>query len=223
MASVADICNVALSHLGARTQVNSITPPDGSVEAGYCARFYPIARKELLESASWAFARRRVTLTEVDNASNVWQYAYAEPAGMIDALRILNQRYLIETGASWPLLYEPGSVMNWALVDELFKERGSSEFDIENGVIYTNEPEAILLYTVDVTDTTKFSATFTSALGMLLASYLAGPIIKGMEGAQVGAKWREAAAALAKNAATGDANATNQRADHVAAHIRGRL
>lgn len=223
MASVADVCNMALAHLGARTQVNSISPPDGSAEAGYCARFYPVARKELIETGAWAFTRRRVQLTEVDNVSNVWQYAYAEPAGMVNALRVLNQRYLMAIGASWPLMYEPGSLMNWALVDELFKERGSSEFDIENGIIYTNEPEAWFLYTQDVTDTTKFSPMFTSALGMLLASYLAGPIIKGLEGAQVGARWRDAAMSLSARAEASDANSTNQRADHVAAHIRGRL
>ena len=40
MASDVDICNMALSHLGARAQISAIVPPDGSVEAGYCARFH---------------------------------------------------------------------------------------------------------------------------------------------------------------------------------------
>lgn len=223
MASAVDVCNIALANLGARTQIASISPPDGTAEAGYCARFYPIARKELIETGSWAFARRRVSLVEVDNPSKVWQYAYAQPAGMVNALRIIQTRYLLAAGLAWPLIYEPQIMVNWALVDELFTERGSADFDIENGIIYTNEPEAVLLYTVDVTDTTKFTAMFTSALGMLLSSYLAGPIIKGTEGANAAMQWRQGAMRLIAQAEASDANSTNQRGTHVPQHMRARF
>lgn len=222
MATEIDICNAGLALLGARSQITSINPPDASAEAGYCARFYPIARKELIEGGSWAFAKRRVAMAEVDNTSNIWQYAYAVPAGMVNALRVVQQRYLVSAGLAWPLVYEPQGMTNWTLVDELFNERGSAEFTIENGVLFTNEPEAVLLYTVDVTDATKFSAMFCTTLSMLLASYLAGPILKGTTGIQAVKGWRDAAMSMQARAEASDANSTDQRAEHVAAHIRAR-
>lgn len=223
MASTVDICNAGLGFIGAKTQITSISPPDSTAEAGYCARYFPLARKELIESGAWAFARRRALLAEVDNASDTWQYAYAVPTGMSNALRVLSRAYLLQLGISWPMVYEPNSMMNWALVDDLFKERGSSDFDIENGVLYTNEPDAVLLYTVDVTDTTKYSAMFVTALGMLMASYLAGPIIKGREGVNAATAWRDAAMKMIARAEASDANSTSQRAEHVPDFMRGRM
>jgi hypothetical protein len=218
LASEVDICNIALSHIGAEAQVASISPPDGSVEAGYCARFYPIARKELLEDQTWSFAKRRVQLVEVANTSKVWAYAYATPSPMVNALRVLRLKYINDASLLWPA----GSYLNNGQIDELFTERGSSFFEIEDGVLRTNEPDAVLLYTVDVTDTTVFSPKFVSALGMLMASYLAGPVIKGADGASIGVKWRQAAYNMSASAGAGDANSSNESATHVAEHIRAR-
>lgn len=218
MASDVDISNTALSHLGARAQIAAISPPDGSVEAGYCARFYPIARREMIEAHQWAFAKTRVQLAEVANTSTIWASAYALPSDCITPLRVLQLRYLTYSALPLPIsLY----VSDYDLIryDQLFSERGSSDFEVEDGVLRTNEPEAVLLYKRDITDTSKFTPTFVSALGMLLASYLAGPIIKGMDGAKVGAQWREAATNMALRAAARDANGSNEPNDHVPAHL----
>lgn len=223
MASAVDICNAGLGLLGARTQINSINPPDGSAESGYCARYYPFARKELIETGAWAFARRRIALSEVANASDVWQYAYATPAGISNALRVLAKGAISNAGVAFPLLNDSNGLTNWTLLDRLLTERGSQDFDIEDGVIYTNEPEAVLLYTADVTDTTRFSAMFTTTLGMLMASYLAGPIIKGLEGAKVAQVWRDAAMSMSARAEASDANSTSQRAEHVPDFMAGRM
>lgn len=218
MASEVDICNTGLSHLGARAQVAAISPPDGSVEAGYCARFYPIVRRELIELYNWSFAKTRVVLAEVTNDSDIWGYAYALPADCISPLRVLQLQYLTFSALPLPVsLY----VSDYDLIryDQVFSERGSSDFEIEDGVLRTNEPEAVLLYKRDVTDTSKYTPSFVTAAGMLLASYLAGPIIKGMDGAKVGAQWRDAAEGLANRAAARDANASNERSDHVPQHM----
>ena len=222
MASDVDICNIGLAYLGAEAQVAAINPPDGSVEAGLCARFYPIARKELLEDQQWSFNKRRVQLAEVDNTSTVWAYAYAVPAGMIKALRVLRLKYVDDAGLLWPAGSYLAYNFDWRAVDELLTERGSADFEIESGVLRTNEPEAVLLYTADVTDTTKYSAKFVTAFGMLMAAYLAGPIIKGVEGTRIGAQWRQAALDASASAAASDANSASERATHVAEHIRAR-
>ena len=221
MPSDVDVCNIGLSHLGARAQIASISPPDGSVEAGYCARFYPIARREMIEGASWSFAKTRIALAGATNTSTLWDYAYALPSDCITPLRVLQLRYLSAAGLLWPI-NSYVTDYDWRRYDDLFSERGSADFEIESGVLRTNEPEAVLLYKRDVTDTSKFSPTFTSALGMLVASYLAGPIIKGLDGAKVGAQWRDAARTVSTGAATRDANGGHEPNDHVPAHIAAR-
>ncbi len=206
MASPVDICNIALSHLGARAQISSISPPDGSVESGYCARFYPIARREVIEVANWSFVKTRVALAVALNDSEVWQYAYAIPSDCVKALRVL-QTTEVDLSDLWTLTgREPIDVTS---------ERGSADFELDGNVLRTNEPNAVLLYKRDVTDTTKFTGLMSSAVGMVLAGYLAGPIIKGMEGAKVGAQWREEGFRQAARASASDANASHERSDHV--------
>lgn len=225
MASAVDLCNVALSHIGADAIVTSISPPDGSVEAGHCARFFPIARRDLIDKCNFAFTKVRVSLAEVTNDSEVWGYAYATPSNMIRPLRVLQRKYLDALGFLYPInaFQNP----DWRAIDDLFSERGSSDFELESTstgalILRTNEPEAVLLYKRDVTDTSKFSPLFESALGMVLAGYVAGPIIKGVEGARIGADWMQRGYQLAETALVGDANGSVERAGHVAEHLRAR-
>lgn len=75
------------------------------------------------------------------------------------------------------------------------------------------------MYRRDVTDASRFSPMFVSALGMLMAGYLAGPIIKGMDGAKVGAQWRQAAMSAGANAAASNANAAAERTDHAPSQL----
>ena len=72
MASVVDICNLALGHLGDPATVSSIDPPEGSAQAQHCARFYPIARDSLLEMHSWNFSTYREALAHLQPAE--WIY-----------------------------------------------------------------------------------------------------------------------------------------------------
>ena len=197
MASVVQICNMALSHIGSEARVSSISPPDGSVEAGHCAMFYDLARTELLEPGNWAFSLKRATLAGVTNPSTAWAYAYAKPSNCLRALRILRPSIAI-TVFTQDLAVVPHA-----------DDSGSAPFDVEGDVIFTNEPDAVLVYVQDVTDSTKFPASFTSALSYLLASYLAGPIIKGNEGVRVGDAMRQRALALADVSATASANASS--------------
>lgn len=196
MASVADICNIALSHLGADAVVVSISPPDGSVEAGHCARLYKIARLETLDAADWSFAKRRVLLAEVANDSRTWTFAYALPSDMVTALRVLP-----EGGCD---------------------EHGSADFELDGQVLRTNVPAATLLYKRDVTDTTRFPPGFVTACGKILAGYLAGPLIKGMDGAKVGAQWLDAGHQEALRAAARAANESHDGTPFVPASIAAR-
>jgi len=210
------ICNLALGHVGSDAVISSINPPDGSVETGLCARYYPVARQELIEMYAWTFAKTRVALAQVTNPSSVWTYAYAAPSDLIQPQRILTASTLDAYG-----FFPFGGLLR---ADEvaLFNERGSANFDYENDVILTHENNAVLLYTRDVTDPSKFTAGFTTALSYLLASYLAGPIIKGREGAGAAQQLRKAAAMIAQEAMANDANSSVEDNQFVPEHIRRR-
>lgn len=161
MASAVDICNLALSHLGDAATVSSISPPEGSAQAEYCQRFYPVARDALLEMFSWNFATKRILLTPVTgDVPTTWNYAYALPE---KCLRMLN-------------VYADGAVRDDDGEDYTIESNGT------HAIIYTNAPLATARYIESVTDTTRYSPLFVNALSYLLASYLAGVVVKGSEG-----------------------------------------
>jgi hypothetical protein len=191
MASVIDICNLALAHIGDRANITSIDPPEGSAQAEHCARFYPMARNSLLNMHPWAFAQKRAVLADI-SATIVppakWQYTYAAPG---DVVKILG-------------VYDPN-----AMYDE-----NKAEFEYElsgtTQVIYANPEAAIVRYVALVTDSATFPPIFTEALAWLLASYLAGPIIKGTEGMRVSAEAMKMAMSYVGQARVEDANQRNR-------------
>lgn len=167
MTSQVGICNLALGHLGDEATVTSIDPPEGSEQAEHCAVFYPMALSSILEDHDWGFATKRATLVQLsEDPPEQWGYIYALPN----------------------LCVKPRAV----LIPGTTADDDSEEFLIESNssgttVIYTNAANAILRYTAYVDDTTKFTGSFTLAFARKLASFLAGPIIKGSEGMKVAA------------------------------------
>ena len=211
MASIAQICNMSLSHIGSDARVSSISPPDGSVEAGHCATFYDQARTEMLEMTSWAFALKRATLSQTTNQSEVWAYAYTLPSDCLIPRRVIS----------------PGSNVTVFTQDEYrydfqTDDNNSATYEREGAVLYSNEPDAVLLYTQDIVDTARFTPSFTTALSYLLGSYVAGPILKGSDGQGVGGAMRERAMALADMSATASANASVTDHQFTAVQLRAR-
>jgi hypothetical protein len=181
MASEVQICNLALSHLGNRGRVASIDPVDGSAEADYCASFFGLARNELLEMADWTFARKRVELSLAAGPATTWAYAYALPSDCMVPRRILTQ-------------------------SSSSQETDSEPFDVEGQVLLTDKQFAVLVYTRPIVDAGLFQPSFATALSYLLASYLAGPIIKGLDGTKASVEYRKVATSMAATAVANDAN-----------------
>ena len=182
MASIVDICNLALSELGNKAQVVSIDPPDGSVEADLCRRFFAISRDEILEAGDWSFARTRAALAELaTNPSTVWDHAYALPSDCMVTRRIITE------------------------INE-YKEDDSADFEVEGDTLFTDRANAILIYTRPIEDPTKFSPGFVSAMAAQLGSYLAGPILRGESGTNAALTLRKLAAQKVNEAMSYDAN-----------------
>ena len=175
MPGVVDICNLALANLGDEATVSSIYPPEGSVQAEHCARFYPIAVKSILELHDWGFATHRTPLTLYEDEENprigVWKYCYALPS---DCLRIIS-------------VDPPG------LRKQSAPEYAKGYYDYEIGInddglqcLYTNIENAVMKYvaTTNIRDQ-FFPYNFLMAVAWKLSAMLAGPMIKGDTGAQM--------------------------------------
>lgn len=163
MASVVDICNIALARLGDAATVASIDPPEGSAQAEHCARFYPIARDAVLQSHLWSFTQQRAQLPLLVYTADAWAYAYALPADVLQVYAVHSPNDLRDT-RSRPFKIE-------AAPD------GSQR-------ILTDQPDAVVFYSARMQIAERFPPMFTEALTWLLASYLAGSVIKGTEGIQ---------------------------------------
>lgn len=216
MASDVDVCNMALSHLGSEAAVVSLTPPDGSAEAGHCKRFFALARRQALELAGFSWTKKRAALASVTNPSSVWTYAYQLPGDCITPLRVLQANFNTALVDSYT-----GRVVT---ADELrtLTEALGADFQQEGSVLLTHEPDAVLLYTRDVTDLTRASASFISGLSYLLASFIAGPILKGKEGAAAGRELREAAKVILADAAVQDTAPGAESLDFVPGSLKAR-
>ena len=163
MASVVQICNLALSNLGDGARVTAIDPSDGSVQANLCAVFYPVARDALFERYPWSFANARAALvldTTIADPLDSWEFSYVVPT---DCLRVIGVHAEADSA-----------------------DRTPQDFVREGGYLFTNTEDAVIRYTKQVTLATSYPALFVVALARLLSSYLAGPLLKGMEGVKVG-------------------------------------
>lgn len=166
MPSIVAICNTALSRLGDSATVASIDPPEGSAQAEHCAVFYPIARDTLLEMHEWGFATRRANLALLSGVPSWnWRFAYAKPSSCVKIISILR----------------PDACSTEESVDYRTETSATG-----SPIILTNLEDATVRYIAQVEDSTKFSPLFTDALAWLLASYLAGPLIKGETGLTAG-------------------------------------
>jgi len=217
MASDVDVCNMALSLLGSEAAVASISPPDGSAEAGHCKRFFALARREALELAAFSWTKKRAPLASVTNPSDVWAYAYRLPGDCISPLRVLQKNFannaLLDAYTARVVTADELSIMSESI---------GADFQLEGDMLLTHEPEAVLLYVRDITDLTPTSAAFISGLSYLLASYIAGPIIKGREGAAAGRELRAAASTILADAAVKDTPPGSESHEFLPAPLRAR-
>jgi hypothetical protein len=209
MATEVDICNLALSRIGDRANVSSISPVDGSAQSQHCARFYPMARDTMLEMHPWGFATTRLALALVGtNTTTEWDYTYQEPNDLLNVLAVLPPDAADDysTALPAPNYFYPGAVVQGGAIYS--SQPYSCEIDplTGSGVIYSDQANAVLRYSKRVSDPQQFSPLFTDALSWLLASYLAGAIVKGSEGAQLAQTCRKAASDLLAQATMSDAN-----------------
>lgn len=222
MSSVISICNLALSHLGDSATVSSIDPPEGSAQAEHCARFYPIARDSLIQMHHWNFACRRIALALVTNPYTQWTYAYALPSECLAVLEVISpdasDDYSTHVQPSDSPFYPP-VVAAGEYVPQPYTIESDS---LGNMVLYTNQENALLRYQARVADPEKFDPLFVLALSWHLASMIAGPLLKGDQGAAEGKRCIQMMTAYLAQARMSDSSQRNIRPEHIVPWTSGR-
>lgn len=143
MSSKVQICNYALSRLGA-PRITSLS--DNTREARLCSTFLDDAIKEVLEEGDWRFASRRTSLNATSNTpSYEFTYEFQLPTNP----SCLVVRSINETNP------------------------GDYEYVIESDKLLANISTMSIRYTAYVTDTGSFPSFFERCLKLKLQALLA--------------------------------------------------
>lgn len=156
MSTEVGIYNLALSNIGAKANVASLD--ELTVERQKCTQFYATCLRKVLDSHEWAFATKREVLATVTNDTDAWDFKYALPNLYLHAVAILDK----------------GSP-DWG---------SEAAYVVAGDFIYSNVENAELRFVYYEDNPGKFTPWFEEALAALLASRIAGPLIKGAMGRQ---------------------------------------
>lgn len=144
------IGNMALSHVGAGTQIESLS--ENSLEAQQITLWYDEARKQALSALNWTFARKRADLaSHTDDPPTEWLYRYQYPVDCLVMRKIPNP--MGRTADAVPFKVE-------------VSEDGTSS-------ILTDLGSASAVYTFDNQDPGMYSFPFNLALSYLVGHYIA--------------------------------------------------
>lgn len=172
------ICNMALGHIRSASIADL---SENSQEAEYCALYYDTARRAVLEAFNWNFARRRLALTLLttydDDTKYGFKYRYQYPSDCLKA------RYIPKAGSE---RFDRFHEINHARYEGYNRDGNvkaiPAKFEValsENGqerTILTDEPDAWLIYTVDMENTNLFTYEFVIMFSWMLAALLGTPV-----------------------------------------------
>jgi hypothetical protein len=150
------ICNLALAE-APHASISDIG--EESKAAVECARAYGPALGELLEACRWTFATRRAALAQASNPrEGVWAFAYVRPSNLAVLHRIT----------------APGA--GWAPIDDFGRREASLPYEVDEGRIYADAPQAVAEYTRDDPAESVMPPLFVRALALDIASRIVVPL-----------------------------------------------
>ena len=159
MASKLEICNLALLHLGHTKTIASID--ERSEEANVLRRFFQITLDTALRDFQWGFATKYFALNLVEeNPNDEWLYSYRYPVDCSQARRIVSGN------------------RNESPQDRIVFKIGKDDAGL---LIYTDQQEAILEYTIKLSDNEIeiLPSDFVTAFSYKLAYFCAPSLTKG--------------------------------------------
>lgn len=178
MVDIIAVCNTALAGIGSRSTITSLS--ENSPEARNCALFLDNVRTSMLRLANWNFAKAEQTLAlykaaagTVENPTTTatvwnntfppipWLYSYFLPVDCIKVRYVKPQAALAYSGVpltSVNMTYGAPVFSGISAPFELAGDKDPALNDIR--VLLTNEQQALLTYTKDVTDPNVWDSGF---------------------------------------------------------------
>lgn len=148
--SKTDICNLALSRIGAKVVTSAEITADTAVTAMHCNRHYEQTRDALLRSHWWRFASARKSLIKGAAPEFEWDHSYALPNDFLAVKSIYDEDE-----------------------DNHFHR---NHYEIEGNLLLTDEDTFDLKYIKQVTSVKDFDPLFIEVLVLSLALKLVMPL-----------------------------------------------
>lgn len=171
MASIVEVCNLALDHLGQTVGITSLS--EQSKAARTCSRHFQQALDEVMAAHPWPFATKAVALALVaDDPLPGWKNHYAYPSDCLRAGRVCDEDGVRSQAQAWcqyPL--EPRISLPFAPFVPFQLMSGETQ----TGIV-TDLDEAWLIYTQRQENVTRLPPLALAALAWHLANKIAMPI-----------------------------------------------
>lgn len=180
VASPADLANNALVRMGYKLRVGNLY--DGSNAAKKILDVYAQTRDEMLRAFDWQFAQRNVVLTLLKSAPaggyippTVWNPATNPPLPWLFSYSYPSDCLKIRLVKSTPLF-----VPNFDPQPNQPSVANDNSFTPPQRVILSNLPNAVMVYTGQITDPATWDVGFTEAFAASLSRHL-GPALMGID------------------------------------------
>lgn len=182
------VCNLSLLSIGARAQVSSINPSDGSTASDACSTLFSFVFEQLARVTKWGCLNKQATLTMIQAAQGTpenptgsslpipqqpWLYAYLYPPDCLLMRQI------------FPPLVSSGSTVNQTSLSNSITPSIPGQYQIPYEIAYstdsggnpvevvlTNQENAVANYTVNQQDPASWDSLFTATFVASLAVYL---------------------------------------------------
>ncbi len=175
--NVEDICNEALGRIGFPRRIGDIF--EGSRQSKLCLEYYGQTRDELLRTYDWGFSERNGLAVLLKQAplngytpAQPWTPAYPAPPWLYeytypgDCIKLR----AIKSSAAW--------VPNFSPSPNIFDIANDEALIPPIKVILCNVPNALFVYSGQVTDMTQWDSLFIQAMVNALAEKIAPGIAK---------------------------------------------
>jgi|GEM_PF-5019134 len=235
-ATTAALANAALAHLGVAGAITTLSS-DTTTAGKVCREFLPRARQETLAAAPWQSAKAQATLSLVQTfaitVEQEWLHQYRLPEDCLTPRRIVwgVRNPTAEQEVPFALFADTSStawasgtayvVGNYASLSGVWYRciLAHTNFTPPNATywvaatsgppkfLHTDQKTAILEYTMDLTDPTRFDPEVENAIIALLAFYIAPSVTVNASGVNLRGQVMGIWAVLTAQARTNDFNA----------------
>jgi len=189
MTTKLEIANRALLAVGARSQVSSISPSDGSVEGDAISLLWQPTFEQLGRSAAWNCLTKQSTLSLIQAAQGTpenpdgtsysapptpWLYAYSYPSDCL-AMRYIVPSLPTSTGGSAPATTINNSAGVWLPTGGQIPFSVTTEYTSNNSpylVVLTNQSQAQAVYVVNESNPAVWDSLFQAAMVASLGAFL---------------------------------------------------